>query len=505
MKLNSAATFFALVLMASHAQAQDTGAPLSAIDWLNTLPVAPKAEPVEAPVTQTGLAPTVEVIALDDYAARTTGLVSHSITGLPRDLWQNADGTRIAAQLEALGIPRLPAAQALLYSLMLTESYAPHDDMAFQVARVDALTRMGALDPALSLLVNVGPEQNSALFERHFNLGLLAGDPTNACNRLLRKPELSSDKAAEIFCLARAGDWNTATILFGTADALGLLEDDKAEALARFLDPDLFEGEPPLAAPAEPDALLFTLQDALGRRPATNRWPLVYAQTDINERVGWKAQLEASERLARTGAISDNRLLGIFTDRQPSASGGIWDRVHAIQTFEVALDIGSTSAIEKTLPLAWQAVRQAEIEVRFANLFAEAVADHTLLGAGAAAGFEMILHSQLYKRVGTIFPDLAEANPILMGVVNGDTSSLTANSPLEGAIIEGFDPQNTAKATRFDGQTGPLLLDALIGLETARQGDVTDLGWHLGVLRALGQEDTARRAALQLLLATGAG
>lgn len=483
--------------------AQEPRAPLSAIDWLETMPVTPVAPPpapIEPKVTDTGLAPRVEVVALGPDTQRTTGLVAASVTGLPDTMWQATDGETLAGLIADVDIPHLPAAQALLYSLLLTESQAPQNADAFQAARIDALIRMGALEPALALLRDVRPD-TPALFKRYFDLSLIGDDAEDACRRLLATPSLNADPAAEIFCLARAGDWTTAAVLFGTSDALGLLEPARAQALARFLDPDLFEGDPPLPAPQDEDALIFTLQDALGQRPATQRWSLVYAQTDLSERVGWKAQLEAAERLAQTGAIPDNRLLGIFTDRRPSASGGIWDRVEAIQTFETALDTGSTAAVEKTLPAALRAARQGRIAARFASLFADATADHTLLGPAAQAGFDVLLLSGAYQRSLTAYPDEAARRPVITGVVRGDTSGLTGTTPLETAVIDGF----SGAAPPLDRPTelGAALLASLLGLEEAYQGNVTTLADDIRRLRRLGQDDTARRAALQLLLRDG--
>ena len=480
--------------------------PLSAIDWVNQLPAAPAAPPPEPPVSSSGLVPTIEIIALDDTSKRLSGVIPNNVTGLPETLWAGTDASDLSRSLTQLGTPSLPAAQALTYSLLLTETLPPEGDApAFQRARIDALVTLGALDPAIALVESIGPDTDLGLFKRYVDLSLIAGNPSRACTAIARSPRLAPDKASEIFCSARNGDWPTAALLFGTADVLGLMAEPKAEALARFLDPELFEGEPPLPVPPQPDAMMFTLLDSLGERPSVKRWPRIYAQVDLTERVGWKSQLEAAERLAQTGAIADNRLLGIYTERKAAASGGIWDRVNAVQEFEAALEAGDVSQISKTLLPAWESAKAAQIEVRLAALFAERLAPFTLSGTAADAAFEMLLLSTAYESAAVTFPGRAKARPFLVAVAAGDLTTLTNAGAdigrIENAIQLGFSGSALAlQQERLSGNLGQDILAALIRLEEGAAGDVAGLSGAIASLRALGLEDAARRAALQILL-----
>lgn len=505
MKPNRLSHLAGLLVLALPVQAED--APLSAIDWLSGLPPAQAAPPPEPPITASGQAPDIEVVALDDTETRVTGIVPSHVTGLPQDLWRTSDGTALAARLVALAPPALPAGQALLHSLLLTETAPPlGDSLAFQAARLALLWDMGRLDAALALAETIGPDQSPALFARYFDLSLLAENADRPCTAIARKPGLAPDKAAEVFCTARNGDWPTAALLFGTADALGLLGAEKAEALARFLDPELFEGDAPLPTPAKADALMFVLMDALGQRPSVKRWPRVFAHADLTERVGWKLQLEAAERLAQTGAISENRLLGLYSDRRPAASGGLWDRVAAVQSFERALEASDTSALSKALPVAWARIKAAGLAVPFASLFAERLAPFTLSGSAADAAFEMLLLSPVYETAADTYPGRARARPVLAAVAAGDTAALTPESAVAGAITLGFAPSTAALAQKgFSGRLGEDILTALSQLEAGAAGDLSALSSALGQLRALGLEDTARRAALQILLSETTG
>ena len=477
--------------------------PLSVIDWLDQQVTTPAAVQA-APVAQTGLTPDVTVTPLDDAALRAVGLVPSSITGLPADLWTGSDASQLVKQLNKIALPRLPAAQSLLFSLVLGEALpASDDDGSFDLARIDTLIRMGALEPALALVEIAGPDQNTAYFERYRDLQLISGETEQMCERLLANPRLTMEADLDVYCHARIGDYETAVLLYGTSNALGLFDTQKSNALARFLDPELFEGEPALPQPQAPDALMFALFDAEGERFTTRRWPRIYAHADLDPRAGWKSQLEAAERLAETGVLPENRLLGLYTSRQPAASGGIWDRVSAIQRLDQAVRARSPSAVAKTLPAAWSAARAARIERPIAALFAEMLQDVPLTGTVAELAFDLMLMSPLYEDAADVFPEIAQMRPVARGLASGNLQDVTGRGALEQALVDAFtrtpadvDIMRTARG----GALGTALLDTLALLNDGEAGDLARLPVALATLRALGLEDTARQAALQMLL-----
>lgn len=480
--------------------------PLSVIDWLDEQSATQAALPrlTEPDVTDSGTVPSVSVDLLDTAAPRRVGLAPPNITGLPDTLWASSKGRALARDIKSMPRLHLPALQSLYYTLLLAEAAPPTTGAdIFDMARVDALMDLGALDPALALIEQSGPSQSPTHFARYFDMALLAGTDASACAILRDKPHLSPSKSHDIYCTARAGEWDTAVLLLGTGRVLGLVPDDMAKALERFLDPDLFEGEPALATPKTPDPLSFRLYQAIGTPIPARVWPLVYANADLADTAGWKAQVEAAERLAQSGAVPDNRLLGLYTYRQPAASGGVWDRIEALQRFETALRTGSSAAVSKTLPAAWRAMHAARLTVPFANLFSEQLNTMVLSGATADIAFEVLLLSPIYETAARTFPARALQRPILAAVAAGNVpNDLTADG-LQGAVLASFGdaaPDPAIIATAQSGALGTALFDTVRMTDAGGKGDVARLTTGLATLRALGLEDVARRTALQVLL-----
>ncbi|WP_415403118.1 hypothetical protein [Tateyamaria sp. SN3-11] len=422
--------------------AQDTAsAPLNVIDWLDTQAPTPAAlpAPTEPGVAETATVPDVTVAPLDSAAPKRVGLAPPNVTGLPDTLWSVTDGTTLVQTVEAMPDLRLPALQSLYFTLLLAEALPPQSGAdAFDLARVQALYAQGALEPALALLDQAGPDRTRAHFAQYMDMALLAGTEATACAIQGAQPNLSPGKAFEVFCAARAGDWDTAVLQLGTGRALGLIDDATVAALERFLDPDLFEGEANLTPPKSVDPLVFRLFQAIGTPIPTRGLPVVYANADLADTAGWKAQIEAAERLARTGAVPDNRLLGLYTQRRPAASGGVWDRVAALQRFETALKTESPAAISKTLPAAWRTMRNARLAVPFSALFAEDLSKLVLSGRAADIAFEMILLSPQYETAPQVFPARAQRRPVATGVATGDVRADTAADGKAAAIVAAF-------------------------------------------------------------------
>ncbi|MBY5932811.1 hypothetical protein KUV51_07350 [Tateyamaria omphalii] len=486
-------------------------APLSVIDWLDTQGAIDAALPTpeEPDVTDSGNVPQVTVQPLRTDAAQRVGLAPSNITGLPDTLWQKTDARTLSRAINALPDAPLPALQNLILTLLLAEANPPAGEAhLFDLARVDALSRFGALDPALALLEQTAIDKRAAKLARYMDLSLVSGDPSTACGLILANPKLSPGKAHEVFCNARAGNWEDAVLVLGTARVLELIPEDQAAALERFLDPELFEGEPPLPVPATPDPLTFRLFEAIGTPIPTRTWPLVYANADLSANAGWKAQLEAAERLAQRGALGDNRLLGLYTQRQPAASGGVWDRAAAIQRFETALGTGSPSAVSKTLPAAWRAMDDIGLKTVFAKLFAEDLTKLVLSGPTADIAFDVALLSPAYETAETHFPSRALQRPAMAAVARGDVPEGLTSDGVEGAVLAAFSdaaPDPGIVAAAQAGELGLALANTISLTHGGASGDVARLTTGLATLRALGLEDVARRTALQVMLLGSTG
>jgi hypothetical protein len=501
----------ALSVSASGVRAND---PLSAIDWLENRPAQivtpletldlPRAN--EPPVAGGVRTPEVTVTPLGAPSREAAGLLPSSVTGLPRSLWSGSDGAVLDGLIEGLGNERSAAVQSLLYTLLLAEADAPalSERSDFMRTRVKALLEFGALDPAAALLERADPAHVD-LFDLYFDVALLNGTPGKPCAALQAQSRLSRDMGARIFCAARGQDWDGAMLTLVTADAIGALDALEVALLEHFLDPELFENEPIPEAPARPTPLQFRLYEAIGEALPTASLTRAFSATDLSGDVGWKAQAEAAERLARVGAISDNRLLGIYTSRIPSASGGVWDRIEAVQRLETALRSGDPAAIFKQVARAWPQMRDAGLDILFAGLFAERLLQLPPLDVEGGAPPDMITKIALVSPYYEQAAARATEDPLvlaLQSVARGASPEMGA-SPLQDAIARGFSsvaPPHRLTALVGEEKLGEAILRAILHADLGAAGDTTALTGAIAFMRSVGLEEVSRRFALQLLL-----
>ncbi|UWQ89410.1 hypothetical protein K3727_11270 [Rhodobacteraceae bacterium M382] len=481
--------------------------PLSVIDWLEPSTGGPNLPPtilLEPPVSNSVLSPQIQVTPLEALLDP-IGIVSSAATGLPIDLWRGSDPQVLSRLIDRVPVQHYPAMQSLLYTVLLSEARPPSnvaDADTILLARLDRLMALGAVDPAQALAQQADPAGNTARFARWFDTTLLTGDEDVSCNTLISKPYLAPDDRSRIFCMARSGDWETAALLLETAHALGTLPPPDLALLDRFLSPGIFEDAPPLSAPSTPDPLTFRLYETIGERLPTTQLPRSFAAADLRDVAGWKAQLEAAERLTRIGALNPNQLLGLYTDRRPAASGGIWDRVDAVQRFDTALRTGSADAVSKTLPKVWKAMQQAGLEVAFADLFGDQLARIDLQGPAGTLAWRIRLLSTSYE-AAALMP--AQGSDVfLVGLALGSPKSAYATTARDQAISRGFSPDSRVsqdlQRLLADGRLGEAILRTMEMFDRGAQGNLQDLSDAIAGFRAVGLEDTARRASLQLLL-----
>lgn len=518
----SAVRLFGLLVLAGpltvqDLSAQEAGGPLSAIDWLSQSVATPASAGTaapstgtaidEPPVTKAGgaLPAAVTTSALDGPSPDGVGLIATAVSGLPKDLWGAGLTQEIAQRLVSHPEDDLPALRQLFLTLLLAEVAAPVDAGgrgALLQVRIDKLLALGALEQAAALIQAAGTPSPD-LFRRAFDVALLTGAEDRACELMASAPHLAPTVPARIFCLARSGDWETAALTIRTSKALNQITADQEALLSRFLDPVLFEGDPVPPAPDPVTPLDWMIYAAIGEPLPTEGLPIAFSYAELSPRAGWKAQVEAAERLTRGGTIPPNVILGLYTERQPAASGGVWDRVQAFQDFEAAISSGSAARVATTLPEAWARMQEAELEVPFAILFGKELQDMALTGDLAAIALRVGLLSPAAERVAKRQKPATAEDAFLLALAAGDPSLVLPPDSLGRAIAAAFrdpTPSTEAKALLDGNRKGEAIIVAIDNIGRGVQGDLRGVTEGLSVLRLVGLESVARRTALELMI-----
>ncbi|WP_238941585.1 hypothetical protein [Jannaschia sp. Os4] len=502
--IRAGASLAAWMALAAPAAAQ--GAPDSAIPWLSdSLRAKPVARPGPAePGTSVRTETAITTTSLDAPRRDGTGLLPPDLSGLPADTWLGSDPAALVAGIGALPRDMPGPLRAVMTNLLLSELEPPAGtppDSLF-LARVDALLRMGALEEAQALLERAGPTERDS-FRRYFDVALLTGVDEPACAAMDADPDLSPTLPARIFCLTRGGDWAAAMLALDTAAALSLMDPDEERLVARFLDPELFEGEAPPPVPDPLTPLAFRLLDGIGERPATAGLPIAFAVADLRAEAGWKRQIEAAERLTRTGALDPARLADLYLERRPSASGGLWERAAAVGGLDAAL--AGSGDLAQALSIAVERMAEADLlgwlgaayggAVGAADVPPDAMADAMRLAllSDRPAARALVSEEAL---PGDAPADLALAYALARG------EAAPADGPLAQAVVEGLTgplaPEQAEMAAAR--RSGEMLLDAARAMADGAEAPPGAITGALHALRAAGLDVAARRLAMHLLL-----
>ncbi len=505
-----ALALLAPVVMALAPPAAAQQAPQSAIPWLSDSLAAPRValrpkEPAATPLTGTD----ITVMPLGQTRRDAVGLIAPGLSGLPRDTFAGSEPKRVAELIARQPADAIPAMQDLVLMLLLAELDGPAtaaDPDRLFFARIDGLLRLGALDQAQALLERAGATDPEA-FRRWWDTSLLTGFDTRACDAMTANPGVAPTLPARIFCLSRSGDWAAAALTLDTGRALGAISDEDDRLLANFLDPELYEGEPPPVPPRPMTPLAFRLLDGIGETPSTLDLPLAFAVADLRSTTGWKAQIEAAERLVRVRALDPNRLLALYTEGRPSASGGVWDRAAAIQKLDTALLAGDRAATANALPVAVARMKEAGLLVPFATLYGERLAQVPLEGAAGDLALRVGLLSPVYEAVARGAVASLPRDRFAQGIATGAIAAGRAEvdvppGALPRAIADGFSDAPPDHLTRLADRArlGEALLESALMLSGGAQADPQDIADALAFFRSVGLTDVARRTALQLLL-----
>ena len=137
----------------------------------------------------------------------------------------------------------------------------------------------------------------------------------------------------------------------------------------------------------------------------------------------------------------------------------------------------------------------------FADLFAADLAQFDL-GDGVAGtrALEMALLSPDYADLTRDTVSSSGQHAFWLSVARGNSHAATATTALERAVANGFQTKPDLPDTLGKDKLGETLLIAMALFVQGAEGNLNDMTEALTIFRALGLEDVARRAALEVLI-----
>jgi len=150
-------------------------------------------------------------------------------------------------------------------------------------------------------------------------------------------------------------------------------------------------------------------------------------------------------------------------------------------------------------------MRSVRLEVPFATLFADRLTAQKVEDpATVLLAWQIRLLSDAYETAARTPPDTSGRNVFLAAVAQGNPNRAPAPDAMTQAISDGFandtnPPANLQRLLDAD-QLGEVILRAMVLMDSGLRGNPAELAGALATFRAVGMEDTARRAALQLML-----
>ena len=164
---------------------------------------------------------------------------------------------------------------------------------------------------------------------------------------------------------------------------------------------------------------------------------------------------------------------------------------------------GDRAAIAQTLPVVWDRMTQAELEVPFADLYGHRLSALKLDGEAGRIAFTLAL---LSPELDTLAKDLTPTDPretFLLALAKGSITGLTPPDSLARAIAPAFTGhavEGQLADLAAENRTGEAILAAIDQIENGVQGDLDGVTDGLALLRKIGLDRAARRTALELLL-----
>jgi len=507
------------LLICTSANAQ---APLSAIDWLSeSLKNPPESfefridtAPLIPPIT-----PEIEVTnGVGHTSPDAIGILGPSVTGFSINLWGNMSTKEVVSMLQHFPNNGTPEGNRLFRRILLAQANPTFDiNQPGDIlnARITRLFQMGALDEA-EALVAIAQPLNPLLFGIAFDTAILTDRTTQVCNALKAAPALSSDLSTRVYCLVRGGDWNAAAITLSLGATIGAIEPAREEMLVRYLDPELFEGEPDPSMSDTMEPMDFVLREALLLPRPSGVLPLPYIYRDIGLRAPLRARIEALERLVKAGAMPSNLLFTAYRTGKAASSGGVWGRENAIQMLDKALEGADAEKISIAIIEASKTLGDVGLLEALSREYAEVLAklEYTAEFKNAADQIITLLHmanisapsweTQTERTPAQILAQDIVARAPLQIDESGDVMLTAITRAITQVAPKSANARQVLEMLEI-GNQGQAILTALNMLSNGGQADPESIHIGLYVLTMAGQTATARRIAVQILLMPNGG
>ncbi len=504
-----------LSILLLSAQAAFAEAPLSAIEWLSESLSQPPNFVIVPPSRQNSVfGNNITSSSLDLVSRDAAGLLPPSVTGLPVRLWGEMQADQVILALQDHKTSGVPELRILFRNLLLAQADPPlgvDARISPLLTRIELLMEIGALDEAETLIELAGVTEPK-IFAKWFDLAIMANRTRAVCAALAKLPELSDDITTRVVCLARGGDWNAAAITLSLSASIGDLEPLREELLIRFLDPELFNHDQETAIPTPLTPIDFALREALGL-PRPSPLPLMYLGVDLKLNVPQRRRMEAAEQLVKTAAIPTSLLFAAYRGGRPASSGGIWERSNVVQQLDRALIENDDVALADAITQAYQEMANVGLLSALAAEYSDALAHYPKSQAlnKVSAMVQTLLLLQGIPVSAWVETVEADTDKMEMARVLASRIPVLGLSPYDdpmlNAIFAAFSDQ-IPPLSEFsynlelidNGNIGAAILVSLGLLANGVDGASANIYEGLFLLRKAGQDDAARRVAIQLLL-----
>ncbi|MGB2408919.1 MAG: hypothetical protein ACPH9T_08355, partial [Paracoccaceae bacterium] len=152
---------------------------------------------------------------------------------------------------------------------------------------------------------------------------------------------------------------------------------------------------------------------------------------------------------------------------------------------------------------AWQLLGSTALAAPMSRLFSARLLSAELSQDAAQLAGKIALLSPSYEAAALIISPTTDQDAFLVSLATGDFTAYTPQSEFEKIIQDAFQTPRipySVNQLMSQGKLGEVILNAMIQFEKGAAGDLQDLLESLSTLRLIGLEDTARRAALALVM-----